>query len=268
MKVVTLIENSEGVKNCAFEHGLSIYVEMEKHKLLLDTGASGDFIKNAAVLGIDLTLVDAVILSHGHWDHAGGILPFAELNDRAEIYAQITAGFDYYNGDNYIGIDKRILELPQLRLRRGDYRICEGVTVFTGVDERRCWPKGNRAMTCRTNGKNVRDNFDHEQYLVLEEKGARILLSGCAHNGILNIMKKFSALFGGEPDIVISGFHMMKQSEYDEDDITMIKDTARELAKTKSIFYTGHCTSEQAFVIMKEIMGQQLQPLYTGKIIC
>lgn len=85
MKIITLVENSCGNENCIAEHGLSIYIETEKHKLLLDTGQTDAIVKNAEVLGIDPSAVDTVILSHGHYDHSGGILPFSKLNRTAQI---------------------------------------------------------------------------------------------------------------------------------------------------------------------------------------
>jgi 7,8-dihydropterin-6-yl-methyl-4-(beta-D-ribofuranosyl)aminobenzene 5'-phosphate synthase len=88
MKIITLVENTCGAENCIAEHGLSIYIETEKHKLLLDTGQTDAVVKNAEDLGIDLTAVDTVILSHGHYDHSGGILPFSELNHTAQIIMQ------------------------------------------------------------------------------------------------------------------------------------------------------------------------------------
>lgn len=88
MKIVTLVENICGNDLCGCEHGLSLYVETEHHKLLLDTGASDLFFENAKKLDIDLCQVDTVILSHGHYDHGGGILKFVEINPHATIYMQ------------------------------------------------------------------------------------------------------------------------------------------------------------------------------------
>ena len=90
MKIVNLIENTEGHSGCVAAHGLSFYVETEKHKLLLDLGPSEETIKNAERSGIDLPAVDTVILSHGHYDHSGGIIPFTKINDKALIYMQDT----------------------------------------------------------------------------------------------------------------------------------------------------------------------------------
>ena len=116
MKIITLVENSCGNENCIAEHGLSIYIETEKHKLLLDTGQTDAVVKNADVLGVDLYSVDTVVLSHGHYDHSGGILPFSKLNHTAQIIMQKSAAEPHFNGERYIGIDKTILDLPNVRL--------------------------------------------------------------------------------------------------------------------------------------------------------
>ena len=99
MKMINLIENTQGHSGCAYAHGLSFYVETGKHKLLLDLGPSEETIKNAEALNIDLSEVDTVILSHGHYDHSGGIIPFTRVNDKAHIYMQDSATKDYYADD-------------------------------------------------------------------------------------------------------------------------------------------------------------------------
>ena len=116
MKIVNLMENTPGVDGCTAAHGLSFYVETQRHKLLTDLGPSAETLRNAERLGIDLTAVDAVILSHGHYDYAGGIMAFAAINPSAKIYMQQTADGDFFSEDGdgdyrYIGIDKAILAL-------------------------------------------------------------------------------------------------------------------------------------------------------------
>ena len=80
MRIVNLIENIKGNPECDFEHGLSLYVETQKHKLLMDTGCSDKFLENAKRLSVQLENVDSVVLSHGHYDHGGGLLDFAKIN--------------------------------------------------------------------------------------------------------------------------------------------------------------------------------------------
>ena len=157
MRIVTLIENTPGDPRCACEHGLSLYLETHDHRLLMDTGSTGAFADNAEALGIDLTRVDTVVLSHGHYDHAGGLLRFAALNPGAPIYLQAGADGDFYHGDRYIGIDKAITALPQVRPVRGDLRIDGELFLFAGITGRRFWPpaishsgSGGTVRPCRT----------------------------------------------------------------------------------------------------------------------
>ena len=140
MKIITLVENSCGNENCIAEHGLSIYIETEKHKLLLDTGQTDAIVKNAEVLGIDPSAVDTVILSHGHYDHSGGILPFSKLNRTAQIIMQKSAAEPHFNGERYIGIDKAILDLPNVRLIEGDVQLDDELFLFSRITGRRSYP--------------------------------------------------------------------------------------------------------------------------------
>ena len=269
MRIVTLIENTSGCPGCACEHGLSFYIETGKHKVLADTGASSAFLDNARILGIDLQQVDTVVISHGHYDHAGGVMDFAKLNPQARIYLQRSAGGAFYHlkeaGDKYVGMDSRILKLPQLCLTEGEMTLDEELFLFSGVCGRRLWPEGNRKLKRKENGVYFQDTFDHEQCLVVSQENRRALISGCAHNGILNILERFQEVCGGKPDVVISGFHMKKDGEYTRQELEEIRETAILLKETGILFYTGHCTGQRAFDEMKEIMGEKLKSLHSGQ---
>ena len=98
-------------------------------------------------------------------------------------------------------------------------------------------------------------------YLVIKyEQNKYILISGCAHNGILNILDSFREIYGTDPSIVVSGFHMI-QPEYTEDDLQEIRETAVELSKMDAVFYSGHCTGEIPYRLLKEIMGEKLKAI-------
>lgn len=268
MRIVCLMENTEGNAGCLCEHGLSFYVETVKHKLLVDTGASDAFLVNAEKLGVDLKEVDTVILSHGHYDHSGGILPFAEQNKRAPILMQTSAMDAYYHkddkGERYIGIEPAIRELPQLKLLDGNVGLDEELLVFGGVTGRRLWPLGNMELKIKKEGAFYQDEFEHEQYLVITQGDKQILISGCAHNGILNILEKYREMFGEDPYAVFSGFHMRKKTGYTKEDVQTIKEIAEELKDYQTLFFTGHCTGEEPFEMMKEIMGEQLVYVRSG----
>ena len=268
MKIVTLVENTSGNESCIAEHGLSVYIETEKHKLLLDTGQTDAVVKNSEALGIDLTAVDTVVLSHGHYDHSGGILHISKLNPSARIFMQRAAAEPHYNGECYIGIDTDILKLPNVQLIDGNMQLDDELFLFSGITGRRCYPQGNRKLSCMRNGKKTEDDFVHEQCLVITQSDKHWLLSGCAHNGILNILDRYRELFNSEPDYVLSGFHMMKrEGEHTEDEKAVIVQTAQELAKMNTVFYSGHCTGIPAFELMKEIMGGRLIALHSGEKI-
>ena len=267
MRVFVLMENTSTKEGIQTEHGLSLYIETSKHRLLSDTGQSALTLENACKMGVDLESVDTVVISHGHYDHAGGLLSFASLNPKADIYMQRSAAGAFYHDERYIGIDKEILKLPGLHLLDSDQIIDEELSVFSGIRGRRLWPSGNRVLTEKIQGRDVQDTFGHEQCLVIKDQGKTVLLSGCAHNGILNILDRFRELYGEEPDVVISGFHMMKKSEYSPDEIRSIEETAKELAGYKPMFYTGHCTSQPVIDLMLDIMPDNLKPIHAGDIL-
>lgn len=281
MRIVTLMENTTKNEYIRAEHGLSLYIETKNHRLLSDCGCTDAFLDNATILGVDLKSVDSVFLSHGHYDHSGGILPFTGINPTTAIYMQEKALLPYYHKteteEHYIGIDPAIGRLTQLNVLNGDIVIDEELALFTNVTGRELWPKGNLELKKKVGDDFVQDEFDHEQYLVItEEKNdetsdnpitKKVLISGCAHNGILNILEHYHNLYASYPDAVISGFHMKKKSGYTNEDIVTIKETAEQLSKLPTKFYTGHCTGEEPYEMMKEIMGEQLEYVYSGRVI-
>jgi len=275
MKIVNLIENTEGNPDCVSAHGLSFYVETKNHKLLLDLGPSEDTLKNATALGINLSDVDTVILSHGHYDHSGGIIPFTKINNKAAIYMQAAATDAYFADDGmdaperyrYIGIDPDIEKLPQLRFISGDTVIDDELELFTIQKRSHELPFTNKRLLVRKGNEYIRDDFRHEHYLVIRQDGKSVLMSGCAHNGILSILDAYMEKYGKAPDAVISGFHLMKKTPYREEEIREIEDIARELNKYPTRFFTCHCTGVDAFDIMKTIMGEKLSYVHSGEEI-
>ena len=297
MRIINLVENEVGPSGCQAAHGLSFYVETENHKILFDTGGgqrataiareqpksaargrawdagSGELVlENARKLGVDLASVDTVILSHGHYDHAGGLLPFSKVNPNAAIYMQHNAGGEYYAFDGeealfrYIGIDKKILSLQTVRLVRGDTKIDDELQLFT-VDERAFpLPSTNARLRRLSDGLYLQDDFSHEQNLLLTSGGKKILFCGCAHNGILNVLESLERKFGPAqlPDLVIGGFHLMKRADFSEADSSEITEIANRLKGYKAHFATCHCTGLPAFTLMKEILGSRLSYVHSG----
>ena len=139
MRIFVLMENTARPgSGCASEHGLSLLLEYEGHRLLFDTGASPLFLRNASLLGVDAERVEAAALSHGHYDHGGG-LPAYLMRGEAPVYVQAAAfrrrGSLRPNGEMAeIGLDPGLRGAPRLRLLAGNREILPGALLFADVD--------------------------------------------------------------------------------------------------------------------------------------
>ena len=257
MRIISLVENTTIGEGIGAEHGLSLYMEYNGQKILFDMGQTDLFLENAGKLGIDLSDVDIAVLSHGHYDHGGGLAEFLKRNDHAPVYISRYAFEPYYNGrSKYIGLDISLRESKRIKFTEGITRIGEGMTLFHCNEMVRKYDFGSFGLTVKKEGEYLPDNFLHEQYLLVEENGKKVLFSGCSHKGILNIVGWF------EPDVLVGGFHFSKMPLDD-----MLKKYANDLNQFKTEYYTCHCTGTEQFTFMKQYMnhlfylsaGQSLQ---------
>ena len=167
----------------------------------------------------------------------------------------------------YIGIDKNILKLPQLKTIEGDLVIDDEIELFTIKNRSHKLPFTNKRLLIKTENGFIPDDFCHEHFLVIKENGSRILLSGCAHNGILSILDAYKEKYGSFPDTVISGFHLMVKREYRENELREVRDIAEKLNELPVKYYTCHCTGLAAYEEMKKIMGEKLYYVHSGQEI-
>ena len=164
----------------------------------------------------------------------------------------------------YIGLAPEVKDLPQIVRIHDNMTIDEELSVFTCVSDERPIPAANRALKEKQGDCFVPDKFRHEQYLVIQEGNRQVLFSGCCHHGIRNVLAAYRKLYGRDPDDVISGFHLLQRNGYSDEDVEEIVDTAHALKEYKTVFYTGHCTGEKPYEIMKGIMGDQLHYMHCG----
>ena len=256
MKITALLENTTRRTDMKTEHGLSLYIEAENLNILFDMGQSSNFAENANTLGIDLKKADFAVLSHGHYDHGGGLSEFLKINDRAPIFIHRDAFLPHYNGtEKYIGLDPAFANHPRIIFTDHDYAFSPFATLSSCNQKERTYRFGAFGLTEKIGEIWIEDDFRHEQYLFMEENGKRILFSGCSHKGIEDIVSWFS------PDVLIGGFHFSKMP-LDE----ALRETAKRLNTYPTEFYTCHCTGEAQYLFMKNEMPR-LHYLSCGETI-
>lgn len=255
MKFWVLVENTACREDLAAEHGLSLYLETGAQRILFDMGASDAFWNNAQKMGVNLEAVDAVILSHAHCDHSGGLARFLEGNHHAKVYVSEYAFGGYYNEENeYIGMDPSFREHPQVHFVADRQESAPGLTIISCNNRKLSYPLDCAGLQRMEEGQLVPEDFRHEQYLLIEENGKELLISGCSHKGILNIMDWF------RPDVLIGGFHFMKKDPEGEE----VASAAQILMTYETQYYTCHCTGQPQLAKLKQLMGDRLIGISTG----
>lgn len=271
MKVIALVENTSISKDYKSKHGLCLYIETKKHKLLFDLGPNSLFLENAVKLGVDITDIDSVIISHGHNDHGGALKYFLENNAKANIYISRYAFEEYYAnflGMKWnVGLDRKLKDHPRIILIEDEYVIDEELQIFSNIKEHLYLPTANNSLFVKQNGTYEHDTFKHEQYLIITESNYKTLFSGCAHNGIVNILNRAEDIAKQEMKYCISGFHLYDPLKKRTENINLIKDIANTFLCRNTTFYTCHCTGEEAYGILKGIADEKINYISTGQII-
>ena len=273
MRVTVLMENATPSSRLLARHGLSLWLELgDGRRILFDTGPDDAFLANARALGVDVTSADAAVISHGHYDHGGGLRAFLAACDDAgrnvPVYVREHA-FDEHVSDtpgrhHAIGLDPALASDPRV-VAVGDRReLGGGVTLFSTSRRDHPSARSNRRLMERVGGGLAPDRFLHEQSLVVEEGGRRTLVSGCSHGGILNIMDAAEELAGGPLDAVVAGFHLMDPSGGTVEDAALTRALATELASRRARYLTFHCTGTDAFALLRDALGERVSYLHVG----
>lgn len=271
MRIFTLMEDTACAPDFVCEHGLSFYIETENRRLLFDMGQTNLFLKNAEALGIDLSKVDTAFVSHGHYDHGGGLAAFLDVNDHAPVYVHEKAFEPHFShkpeGIRDIGLDTALETNPRLRRVAGVTQIDDRLTLFSDITGADCVPSGNRTLYERENGQYVPDRFAHEQSLIVREGDKAVLFTGCAHRGVVNICARAKALLGRDPDVVVGGMHLFSPSSGKSEPDEKIRAVASHLAQTDSRYYTCHCTGPHAYDVLRGTLGERIAFLSAGSIV-
>jgi len=220
MHITTLIENTTGGDPGLLpQHGLSLLIEARDRVILFDMGQDGTFIRNAASLGQDLSRIEAGILSHGHYDHGGGLGAFLEHNTRAPVYLKTGCNELFYARDpdryRYIGLDAGTLSIHADRFIwiGTDTLIAPGLMLIANIQRSGPLPPGNDTLLVQRDGRFEPDQFLHELFFVVEERDGITIITGCGHSGILNIVHTARDRYPGRQiKAVVGGFHLINRA--------------------------------------------------------
>lgn len=261
---ITVLTDNNTKDDLQAEWGLSLYIEYEGHRILLDAGTTGSFADNAGKLGIGLNEIEFAVLSHAHYDHSDGFERFFRENGRAKCYIRSCCGEDCYDRvkDKYIGIKKGLLETFADRFERvdGTFELFPGAALVPhregGLDK-----LGEKAGMYRyRDGVWKADDFAHEQSLVFETKKGLVICNSCCHGGGGRIIEEVKQAYPGKRVYaLIGGLHLFKSSD---EDVLRMTESIRRTGVEK--IFTGHCTGERAMELLKRELGDRVEQIYTG----
>ncbi len=223
IRITTLIENSSGEHlGLKHEHGLSFCVEANGRKVLFDTGQSGAFIDNAAQLRIDLSDLDSVVLSHGHYDHSGGLRSLRAVSGRFELivgkgffadkYAEKNGGFEFL-GNNFA--EKYLIQekIVYSQLSAPIREIVPGVFAVGDFPRTNADETINPRFKILTEKGFVPDTFADEIMLIVDTPKGLAALLGCSHPGMRNMLEAVKTRFGKPLYAVLGGTHLVEAAD-------------------------------------------------------
>ena len=274
MKITTLIENhSRERDDLHTEHGLSLYIETDSKNILFDTGQSGNFIDNAKDLDVDLKGLDYVIISHGHYDHSGGLERLIkEINPNIKLYL----GNGFFNrkyrlsGEDdyrYIGnfFDEEFLKKNNTLIKYVDENITnitESLSIFTNFNRNEEFENTNQDMYLKEDGEYKKDLFLDEIAIGIKTAKGLVVIVGCSHVGIVNILETIIERTGMNIYALIGGTHLVQE---DDDKINKVIEYLKE--KKIKVIGACHCTGKQGETMISQQLEENFINNNTGTIV-
>ena len=259
IEITTLIENNPGEHTGLLtEHGLSFLIETDESSVLFDTGRSEAFLLNAGKLHKRIDTVEHVVLSHGHYDHSGGFRSFvSSRTDRRftlhtaggffqKKYARFNASYQYLGND----FDERYIREEGITHLQVTHKseIIPKVWALTGFSRNHTEETIHPRFVLRSGGTWVPDRFDDEVLLVVETENGLIVLVGCSHPGILNMLETVRENFTSPLYALLGGTHLV---EADRDRTVRSIRTFQEMGI--EVMGINHCTGAQAIEMVSDL---------------
>ena len=273
LRITTLSENTAGLGNFLGEWGLSILVEADGLNLLLDTGQSISAAHNADLLDVDLSRVNQIVLSHGHFDHTGGLFPvLRRIKKTVDIVAHPDIWADKYSGREgqdyrYIGIPhhRHLLESlgANFKLTAEPTRISENIMTTGEIPMVTDFERVEPYLLVKEGSGFQPDEVLDDQALIINMEVGLVVLLGCAHRGIINTLYQAQKLTGVKKVYtVLGGCHLMDASE---ERIRLTTDALKEMGVQK--LGVSHCTGLRAACHMAREFGESFFFNNAGTVI-
>ncbi len=259
----------------ATEAGLSYWIEYGEENFLFDTGDGEAIQKNMPILKRNRESIDSIILSHGHYDHTGGLGWVLCGNKEAEIFAKTTVANTLWSeritGFALAGMNEQVALEAADRFHYFEevLEIAPDFFLIPKASDRYPRPESSKFLWEGNEGELQPDSFDHECFIVVRREAGLIVITGCSHQGVTNMVDQAMILFPDEPVLhVLGGFHLQgRKPDFHEKEETI--DAVGEYLKAQvaRTIYTGHCTGLPAFERLQEKVGDQVQYFYAGDIL-
>ena len=262
LRITTLSENTAGLGNFLGEWGLSILVETDGPNILFDTGQSISASHNADILGIDLSQIDKIVLSHGHFDHTGGLRQvLRRIGKEIEIIAHPDMWQAKYatreGEDRYIGIPFQRQELESLgarfNLTTESVRLTDNIMTTGEVPMVTDYEEIEPYLVVKEDAGFKPDKLLDDQALIINTEPGLVVILGCAHHGIINTLYHAQQLTGVKTiDTVLGGCHLMDASE---ERVWLTIAALKEIGVQR--LGVSHCTGLPASAIMAQEFGDK-----------